>query len=342
MGGNVSVSTVTQILGPALQGGAATADIGTLLPQLLPLLAKTQAGTVMGVRAPGNASPPTFSPAGIPLTTPMRVRVTAATPDLPQLDGSYLDGVLAVAGAMDYPIGFVPLGMTAVLSVKDSAGHNTAKIADPNCTDAPAACANKLLLKMAPENSGTEGSKIGVALLALNFGGLAPGSSRVAVSGFIKIVDQVDYVASATGTAMLFTDRAFLALPAANSITVQKTSRQVIINSDADARHPPTIYRFDLENHARLNWNIWMGPVGSDAAHIVQLPDPSTVDSSLVDPFQDAMGDDGKTLGPQARLLALQLTGALTPAGLETFSSLTLDNLGTSLAAFTALQLPIQ
>src|SRR5258708_25158770 len=195
---------------------------------------------------------------------------------------------------------------------------------------------------MAPDDSGAEGSRIRVALLALDFGCRAPGSSRVAVSGFIKIVDQVDYVASATGTAMPFADRAFLTLPAANSITAQKTSRQVIINSDADARHPPTIYRFDLENHARLGWNIWMGPVRSDAAHIVQLPDPSTIDSSLVDSFQNAMGDDGKTLGPQARLLALQLTGGQTPAGLETFSSLTLDNLGTSLAAFTALQLPIQ
>jgi hypothetical protein len=342
MGGNLSVSTVNQILGPALQGGAATVDMGMLLPQLLPLLARTQAGTVIGVRAPANASPPIFSSASIPLATPMRVRVTAATPDLPQLDGSYLDGVWAVAGAMDYPIGFVPLGMTAGLSVKDSAGHNTAKIADSNCTDAPAVCANKLLLKMAPENGGTEGSKIGVALLALNFGGAAPGASRVAVSGLIKVVDQLDYVASATGTAMLFTDRAFLALPAANSIAVQKISRQMIINNDADVHHPPTIYRFDLENHARLNWNIWMSPVGSDAAHIVQLPDPSTVDSSLVDPFQDAMGDDGKTLGPQARLLALQLTGAQTPAGLETFSNLTLDNLGTSLAAFTVLQVPVQ
>jgi len=168
-----------------------------------------------------------------------------------------------------------------------------------------------------------------------------PAVVRAGASNGIQLKDQVDYLASATGTAMLFTDRAFLALPAANSVTVQKTSRQVTINSDADA-HPPTIYRFDLENHARLNWNIWMGPVGSDRAHIVQLPDPSTVDSSLVDPFQDAMGDDGKMLGPQARLLVLQLTGAQTPAGLETFSNLTLDNLGTSLAAFTALQLPIQ
>jgi hypothetical protein len=102
-------------------------------------------------------------------------------------------------GTQDYRV-FADGGVRALWGM----GGNVSVSTDPNCTDAPVACANKLLLKMAPENGGTEGSKIGVALLAL------------------------------------------------------------------------------------------------------------------------------------------QLTGAQTPAGLETFSSLTLDNLGTSLSAFTALQLPIQ
>src|SRR5258708_35106423 len=103
MGGNVSVSTVTQILGPALQGGAATADIGTLLPQLLPLLAKTQAGTGLGVRAPGAASPPTLSPPGLPLHTPLRGGVAAATPRLPPVHGAELARTVAVAGAAGDP-----------------------------------------------------------------------------------------------------------------------------------------------------------------------------------------------------------------------------------------------
>src|SRR5260370_4043312 len=97
MGGNVSVSTVTQILGPALQGGAATADIGTLLPQLLPLLAKTQAGTVMGVRAPGNAAPPTFPPTPLPPPTPLRPRRARPPPELPQLPRTAVAAVPPVA-----------------------------------------------------------------------------------------------------------------------------------------------------------------------------------------------------------------------------------------------------
>ncbi len=345
IGGNVNLSKVVNVLGPALGGGGTNLDVGTLLPQLLPLFASLQAGANVGVKAPANATPghtPTFTPTNIALTTPMRLRVTATSPDLPKLDGVYVDGVLAVAGAMAYPIGFVPLGLSAGLSYKVGTA-NGPKVLDPTCDTTAAgaaACAtSKMPMKMASENGGTEGSKIGVALLALNFGGLTPGSSsRVAVSGQIKVMDKVDYVAP-PGDAPAVSVPPFLSMPATASISVTRTGRQVMVTGDADPA--VQIYRFELENNARLNWNIWMGKAGT--SRTVVLPDPSVIDASLIDPFADALGDDGTTKGPTARLLGLQFSDSTkTASGLESFGSGTLDDIGASLSAFTAVQVPVQ
>jgi hypothetical protein len=100
------------------------------------------------------------------------------------------------------------------------------------------------------------------------------------------------------------------------------------------------IYRFELENNARLTWNVWMGRIG--ASRSVVLPDPSTIDNSLVDPFQDAVGDDNTTKGPTARMLGLQFSDSTkTASSVETFGSLTLDAIGNNLAAFTVVQVPV-
>ena len=97
----------------------------------------------------------------------------------------------------------------------------------------------------------------------------------------------------------------------------------------------------ELENSARLNWYVWMGKVGTSRS--VVLPDPTAFGNDLTDPFQDAPGDDGVSHGPSARLLGLQFSdSSKTAAGLETFGSLTLDNIGSTLQAFTAVQVPVQ
>jgi hypothetical protein len=345
IGGNLTFQDLLPVV-PALTGGA-NLDVGKLLPVLLPLFAGLQAGATVGVKAPDNGTPqhaPAFSSANIALTTPMRLRIAPISPDLPKIDGNYVDGVLVVAGAMSYPLGFVPLGLTAGLSAPDATGKNSAKVADPVCVQnggTTAACAtNKLPMKLAAQNGGTEGSPMGVALLALNFGGLTPGSTqRVAVSGQIKVLDKVDYVAPTDNVPAFPTIPSFLNMPATTSVTVAKLSRQVTVTGDADPA--VQIYRFELENNARLTWNIWMGRVGT--SRTLTLPDPNAISSELTDPFQDAPGDDGVPHGPSARLLALQFNDASkTAAALETFGSLTLDAIGSSLQAFTAVQVPVQ
>jgi hypothetical protein len=355
IGGNINLAKVITILSPLLQPNA-TVDIGTLLPQLLGFFGRLEAGAVVGVKAPPNATAggaPSFTTQPVELTTPMRLRVDATSPKLPKLDGAYVDGVLAMAGSMDFPMGFIPLGITAGLSAKDNAGG----VLDPTCDTTTSAgnapCdTNKIPLKFAPENGGSEGSKIGVALLALNFGGLSPGSAtHVAVSGQVAVFDKVDYVAPGLpATAVAPPD--FMALPASNSITVTKATRNVSITG-GDADPGVKVYRFELENAARQNWNLWTPPIGAAPASVnFKLPDPGfshtlpcDPTASLCDPFDNAVAA-GATVatGPTARLLALEFTDAsATSDSLETFSSaLRLDEIGPALKAFTALQVNVQ
>ncbi len=352
IGGNINLSKIVSILTPLL-GPNATVDIGALLPQLLGFFSRLEAGAIVGVQAPANATTPTFKNQPIQLNTPMRLRVDATSPRLPKLDGAYLDGVIAVAGALDSPMGFVPLGLTAGLSAKDNAGG----VLDPTCDVAisgTAGCDTNLLpIKFAPENGGTEGSPLAVSLLALNFGGLTPGSvSHVAVSGQVTVIanDQLKYVAPG-GAYPKIAPPDFMKLPASSSVVVTRSTRNVGITGDADANMQ--IYRFELENAARQSWNLWAPPTGSaTAVRNFHLPNPGFFSGTgpcdpltvLCDPFADAQAPDGTVKGPTARLLALQLTsGTTTSDQLETFSGpLHLDELGLALKAFTALQVNVK
>ena len=349
IGGNINLSKVVGVLTPLLDPNA-TIDVGKLLPQLLGFFGKLEAGAVVGVKAPVTppGGTPTFTPQPIQLTTPMRLRYDVTSPPLPQLDGTYVDGVLVVAGSMNYPLGFIPLGMTAGLSAKD--GHGG--VVDSNCDPASNPCdPNVLHVKFAPENGGTEGSPAAIALLALNFGGLTPGSmTKIAISGQINAIANGDlaYTSPDKAAPKIPASSSFMKLPASGSIVATISTRNVTITGDADPG--VQIYRFELANAARLNWEFWLPPVGAAGSRNFHLPDPgfsAAVDCNamitLCDPFADAKADDGSTHGPGARLLALELTSpSTTAAQLETFSNpLRLDELGTALKAFTALQVSV-
>jgi hypothetical protein len=129
----------------------------------------------------------------------------------------------------------------------------------------------------------------------------------------------------------------YLNLPAFSSVSIARTGRQLVVSSDADPRIH--LYLIEIESHAGLSWNIWMGPVGTGRA--VMLPDPSAPGIGLTDPMADATADDGTIGGPTARLLGVRLRRRVTDEQLGKFGTLTLDQLGTNVAAFTVLQVPV-
>ena len=336
LGGNVEFAAVLKAAGPLLSGGTANIDVGALLPQLLPLLGKLQAGSVVGVEAGPNAATPTFETKPVALNTPLRLRATVKSPDLPTVDGKYVDGVIALAGAAAYPMGFVPLGLTAGLSHKDTTtGPNTAKVDDPSCDPKGTVACNtsNLPFQLAATNNGMEGNPYGVVLLALNFGGLTPGATTgIAVSGIVKLQSEIKYTPTdATPPIIDFGTRAFMSLPNSKMITFSKATRKLVVNSDADAS--TQIYRFELENGSRLNWNVWMDKAGA-SGRTVFLIDPKTVDATLVDPLADK---------PTGRMVGIVTSDpSQNYAKLTGFGDITLDNIGNSLQAFSVIAITLQ
>src|SRR5207253_2810713 len=148
-------------------------------------------------------------------------------------------------------------------------------------------------------------------------------------------VAEVKYVAPpADGQTVDLTTRGFMALPVSTGVGapgLNKATRTVSVPADAD---PTTrLYRIGLENHAHLNWNVWLP--NSATAQLVQLPDPSAVVAGLVDPLQDATDENGKTAGATALLLAVSLGSSGTLGDVSGFNAVSLDQLGTTVDAFT-------
>jgi hypothetical protein len=223
---------------------------------------------------------------------------------------------------------------------KDESGARTGKVVDPTCdaTAGQSPCATgNLPMKLAPQNNGTEGSKYAIALLAMNFGGLdAASRSPLALSALVRTLDRIDYVPPPDAPVPIAYE-SYLELPGSSSVSIARSARRIVIANDADPR--VQVYRFDVESHAGLTWNIWMGPVGT--GRTVTLPDPSVAAPGLADPMADATTEDGNTAGPSARLLGVRLGRHVTAEQLEKFGSLTLDELGSQLTAFTIVEVPV-
>ena len=352
-GGNLNLTSVVGALGPVLSGGTSNIDVGALLTQLLPLVGKLQAGQVVGVQAPANGANPTFTSTAIPLNTQLRLRTTVKMPTLPKQDGKFLGGAVALGGSLSYPMGFVPQGLTAGLSNKDSAGNPTGVVLDPTCdtSGGAAACATgKMPMRVAPMNNGLEGQPWGFVALAANLSSLAlPGSGTatttgIGLSGLVKPVSAVNYVAppadgqtidmstNATGGA-----KAFMNLPATDSSTLTKTTRTVVIPAPADTS--AKFVRVGVQAHNGLNWNIWM-PANAAATSVV-LPNPNTVVTpAMQDPLADSTAADNSSGGPTGLLLNVSLTN---PAFTDVsgFGNTNLDQLGANVDAFTLITVKI-
>jgi hypothetical protein len=347
IGGNLNLTSVVGALGPLVSGGTANIDVGSLLAQILPLVGKLQAGQVVGVEAPPNGANATFETRQVPLNTPLRLRATLRLPDLPKQDGKYLGGAVALGGSLAYPLGFVPLGLTAGLAHKDPAGENTAKVLDPTCDTSAgaAACAtSKLPMRVAPLSNGLEGQKWGFVALAANLSGLSlpgtatSGSTTLGLSGLVKARDEVRYLAPpADGDAVELGGRPFMNLPNANSATLTRATREVVVPASADPS--AKFVRVGVQAHSGLNWNIWR-PVTGGTIH---LPDPTLLGvTGLIDPLADTTAADSSSGGPSSLLLHVSLPATTAFADVSGFGNVTLDQLGATVEAFTLISVKVQ
>jgi hypothetical protein len=333
-GGNLSLTALEP---PLLAGKVSNIDLDQVISTLLPLVNKLQAGAVLGVEV-NPASPIAVS---VPLNTRLRLRVIPTMPRLPLQDGKYLGGAMVIGGALDYPLGFVPLGITAGLS-QTLHGKTTGKLLDPTCDTSGGSdpCATGMLpMRLAPQGNGLEGSTWAFVSLASNLNGI---SDSLGLSALVKTAAEIHYTAPpAAGTTIDFTARGYMNLPGARSVTLTRKTRSFAVSADADAS--TRMYRFRLSSNAHRNWYVWM-PSTAVAGHAiaVTLPDPSALDASLVDPLQDAIGDDGRRGGPSAFLVSVSTGDGSTYNTVTGLAPPRLDQLGASIDAFTLVSVPIK
>jgi hypothetical protein len=335
-GGNLSQTAL--VGAPLLAGNPSNIQLDQVLSQLLPLVGKLQAGAVL----PVEVNPTSPIAVSVPLNTRLRLRVTPTMPRLPLQDGNYLGGAVVIGGALDYPLGFVPLGITEGVS-QTLRGKTTGILLDPTCDTSGGSgpCATgKLPMRLAPQGNGLEGSTWAFLSFASNLNEFS--GSSVGLSALVKTAAVISYVPPpAAGTTIDFTARGYMNLPGAGSVKLTKKTRSFTVSADADAS--TRMYRFRLSNHADLNWNVWMPSTAvAGRAIVVTLPDPSTLDASLVDPLQDAIGDDGQSGGPSALLASVSTGDGSTYATVTGFATPRLDQLGASIDAFTLVSVPIK
>jgi len=336
-GGNLSLAALGGA--PLLEGKVSNIDLDQVLSQILPLVDKLQSGAVLGVDVSSASSP---IAASVPLNTRLRLRVTPTMPRLPLQDGKYLGGAVVIGGALDYPLGFVPLGITAGLS-QNLRGKLTGKLLDPSCDTSGGSdpCSTGMLpMRLAPQGNGLEGSSWAFLSVASNLDGFSDGS--LGLSALVKTAAEIHYVVQpAAGTAIDFTARGYMNVPDARSVILSKARRSFTVSADADAS--TRMHRFKLSNHAHLNWYVWMPSTAvAGRAIAVTLPDPSALHASLVDPLQDVIGDDGQRAGPSALLVSVSTGDGSTYATVTSFATPRLDQLGASIDAFTLVSVPIK
>ena len=121
--------------------------------------------------------------------TRLRLRVTPTMPRLPLQDGKYLGGAVVIGGALDYPLGFVPLGITEGVS-QVLRGKATGKLLDPTCDTSGGSdpCATGMLpMRLAPHAA--DGSEFRNQIAAQSGPGACAGFCRKVANDWRTPVD---------------------------------------------------------------------------------------------------------------------------------------------------------
>ena len=334
IGGNIDVNEILP-LAQALSAGHER-TLPALLPALIKLVGKLQTGQAI-VDAPSDQAlnPTRIDAVRIPLNTPLALRAGVELPLLPKAGGEFVDGLVAVAGASAWPLGFVPLGLSGGLA-ESRQGARTGRVLDPTC-DASAAgaqCAGGLLpLRLAPLSNGLEGSGYSVALFAVEFTEklMSLQYADLAVSALIKTVPSIGGPDQAG--MISFAGRSFPPIPPAGAVAYDRQTHQLSVPMDADG--VPRLHRLDLDLEAApvvYRWLIYYGP--DTAGGRILLPDPRLLDPDFP-PYLQASDLD-------ARLLTLDLEGPGTSyEELAGFGDVTLDSLGDAVRGFSVRSVPL-
>jgi hypothetical protein len=258
LGGNADFSAITGALGGVISGGTENLNIGEILTKLLPLLGKLQSGVIAGLDAQDGVTTPIGEK--MKLDTLLRLKVEAKIPALPTYDGDKkFEGAIVLGGAMYYPQGLVPLGITAGLD-GDPTGKDTTNPPDGFVDANDTAITEKgvLSMRLAPMHGGLEGSKYGMVALAASISGLldAGGTSGLVLSGLVEAGGTFSGKSDVV-TKVDFGGRNFMGVP-----TASIDARTISVSQVAGA----VFHRIDIGSDDR-EWSVYF-PAKSGASTV--------------------------------------------------------------------------
>ena len=334
LGGNLPLDKVTQVLGPVISGGSTSnLPIGQLVGQLLPLFNGLYSSVTPGVSISEYArvqdpndntkTLPDFSKfpdQALNFDTALGLKAIVDVPTLPKLaDGSYLDGAVILGGTRVVGQGLVPLGVTAGTDVSDPQNDTpNGVVNDTGANPDP----GKVIMRLAPEHGGIEGSDYVILSIALSFGNLT-GGGGTAISGLSKEVSSIGYQQEIN-----FGPTAYM--PFANGAKLDSATR-VFTPAAVDGAD---FYRLALTNGQNQGWVVYH----ASAASPITLPDPT----AYLCGGASAPCGDRLEAGETADAQAVMTTDGTTLDQLATFNSENLDSLGTLVKGFSNLGITAQ
>jgi hypothetical protein len=188
LGGDVPISKlpISQLAGGGLSGG--NLNIGPILTQLLPVFRNFHSMVVRDVPitlgakgGDGNVDPAFLTTQdldnGVPPAVKLAIKTHVKIPELPKQNGSYVDGIIVLAGTEVPGRGLIPLGLSA--GVDDpGTGVTDGHVEDQDETPPKK---DQLTMNLAPTHGGTEGSPYKVGIIAASFKNISGGLSASAI-----------------------------------------------------------------------------------------------------------------------------------------------------------------
>ncbi len=340
LGGQLKLSAISSVAGQisgALGGDTSDLPIGDILTAVLPLLrdlnhginagisinhvAKVAKPGVTGADCANNASDGNddekcqanfaeYQKISLAADQQLGVLSKVSVPTLPQVPGgTFSSAVVAIAGAVVPGRGLVPLGLSAgldTLTDTETPDGRIAGVEEPFGPNSAALDDGFVPLSTAPAHSGIEGSRLVLALLALDIDSIA-GDGGLQLSTIVNYVDRFDETENVTGSFMPYPSGVFDVGNASYTPTAATPGAALV--------------RIAL-TRGTDEWLVWAPHSGTTAA---QLPNIPALRGALLGTGVDAL---------------LQMVGTSVPyADLFTFGSgKTADQLGLNTTGFAIQQ----
>ena len=178
LGGRISISQNPNLVPDIISGIDGDINIGEIVTIVLPFFENFYSGLMPGVQL--NTSPQ-LPPReiNVDLSVPTARQVSINTPELPTVNGNWVDGVLFLGGSIVPGQGFIPTGVTAALDEKspedEADGFVDGDITTPGV--------DPITLFMSPIHGGlqSERARYATALVALSFDQLDGGKEATSV-----------------------------------------------------------------------------------------------------------------------------------------------------------------